>query len=79
MSAGSSIDESRTVASHGRVCINGSYNALGGMPWNDVRKQVLTVEFQSDMAAFSYCNLNYLLLVREPYRCHRLVLSCRRA
>jgi len=29
------------------------------MPWNDVRKQVLTVEFQSDMAAFSYCNLNY--------------------
>ena len=42
-----------------RDCINGSYNALGGMPWNDVRKQVLTVEFQSDMAAFSYCNLNY--------------------
>ena len=59
VSASSSVDESRTVESHGRVCINGSYNALGGMPWNDVRKQVLSAEFLADMAAFSYCDLNY--------------------
>ena len=65
LTATSAPDSSRTLRTSGRICAIGKYTGLGFTPWDGVtgsthRQYLTSATFASDMASFSYLNLNYL-------------------
>ncbi len=51
----------RELLASGRICAIGKYKALGFTPWDFNNRSFLTrATFASDMATYSYLNLNYL-------------------
>ncbi|MBQ9006236.1 MAG: hypothetical protein IJ092_07660 [Atopobiaceae bacterium] len=65
LTATATPDSPRTLRATGGICAIGKYVGLGFTPWDDVtgstHLQYLTsATFASDMATFSYLNLNYL-------------------
>lgn len=65
LTAAATPDSSRTLRASGRICAIGKYVGLGFTPWDGVtgpthRQYLTSATFASDMATFSYLNLNYL-------------------
>lgn len=65
LTASSMPDSTRELVASNRICAIGKYVGLGFTPWDGMtgpthRQYLTSATFASDMAAFSYLNLNYL-------------------
>ena len=65
LTATATPDATRELVASNRICAIGKYVGLGFMPWDGMtgsthRQYLTSATFASDMATFSYLNLNYL-------------------
>ena len=65
LTAASTPDATRELVASGHICAIGKYVGLGFTPWDGMtgpthRQYLTSATFASDMATFSYLNLNYL-------------------
>lgn len=65
LTATATPDAMRELVASGRICAIGKYVGLGFTPWDGMtgpthRQYLTSATFASDMATFSYLNLNYL-------------------
>jgi hypothetical protein len=52
-------DAGKTVAASGTLCANARYNALGSMPWHELRATIRSVRFAADMAEVAAVCMDY--------------------
>lgn len=65
LTASSTPDSTRELATSNRICAIGKYVGLGFTPWDGVtgpthRQHLTSATFAADMVTYSYLNLNYL-------------------